>query len=244
VPTIQQPPSTALTLLLIAGTVAFTLTWVLLGFNSDGYSFFDIVVEGYSPISQPISGLGLGKTGPAMNIGFVLYGLTTLAGAVGISRNLGKIDRRAGRTTLVTIGLFGLGAILVGIFTLEQMEMHSLGFLLVLAPILGFTMIGRRLIQQPEWRRLGRSLTRIATPVGLLLVVVFFATFDPEAAGAGEGFAGLSQRALILHLQAWIVTIAWVAMRRFPQASPGHRHAKANLPPRTSKQAPQKAPDR
>ena len=215
-PTNQQSPSTALTKLLIAGTVAFTLTWVLLGFISDGYSFFDIVVEGYSPISQPISGLGLGKTGPAMNIAFVLYGLTALAGAVGISRNLGKIDPRAGRAALVTFGLHGLGAMLVGIFTLEQIDMHSFGFLLTLAPILGFTMIGRRLLQQPEWRRHGRSLIRIATPVGLLLVVVFFATFDPEAAGAGEGFAGLSQRALILHLQAWIVTIGWIAMRRVP----------------------------
>jgi hypothetical protein len=212
----QQSLATALTKWLIAGTVAFTLTWVSLGFVSDGYSFFDIVVEGYSPISQPISGLGLGKTGPAMNIAFVLYGLTTVAGAFGIGRNLGRIDPKAGRTALVTFGLFGLGAILAGIFTLEEMEMHSFGFLLVLAPIVGFTMIGRRLNRQPDWRRLSRSLTRIATPVGLLLVVVFFATFNPEAAGDGEGFAGLSQRALILHLQAWIVAVGWIAMRRVP----------------------------
>jgi hypothetical membrane protein len=213
-PSRQNSLSAAPAILLLLGSVAFTVAWVSLGFISDGYSFFDIVIEDYSPISQPISGLGLGNTGLAMNSAFVLYGLIAVAGAIGISRGLGRVDSRAGRTALVTFGLHGLGAALVGIFTLEQMEMHSFGFLLVLAPIIGFTMIGRRLTPHPEWRTLGQLLTRIATPVGLLLVVVFFATFDPEAAGAGEGFAGLSQRALVIHLQAWIVTIAWTTMRR------------------------------
>lgn len=206
--------STVLPLVFIIGAVLFTLSWLALGFVNDGYTLFDIVIEEYSPISQPISGLGLGATAVAMNTAFVLYGSTASAGAVGISRNLGRIEPRTKRVAAVTFGLHGLGSVLVGIFTLEQMPMHSFGFLLVLAPIVGFGIIGRRLSPHPAWHRLGRLLILVATPVSLLLVVAFFATFNPVAAGSGEGIAGLSQRVLVVHIQAWIIALAWITSRR------------------------------
>jgi hypothetical membrane protein len=202
-------PTSVLPIALIAATAAFTFTWLVLGFVNDGYRFYDIVIEDYSPISQPISGLGLGKTAARMNTAFVIYGSIAIAGAFGISRNLAHIEPRTRQAALWTLGLHGLGAVLVGVFTLEEMPMHSFGFLLVLAPIIGFAIVGRRLRSNDRWRRLSLLLIRVATPVGLLLVVAFFATFNPEAAGSGEGFAGLSQRALIVFVQAWIVAIAW-----------------------------------
>lgn len=210
----SRSASTVLPLAFIIGAVMFTLTWLALGFVNDGYTLFNIVIEDYSPISHPISGLGLGSTAVAMNTAFVLYGLITVAGAVGISLNLGRIEPRTKRTAAVTFGLHGLGAILVGIFTLEQMPMHSFGFLLVLAPIVGFAIIGGRLTTHPPWHRFGRLLILVATPVSLLLIVAFFATFDPVAAGSGEGIAGLSQRVLVVHIQAWIIALAWTTSRR------------------------------
>jgi len=207
------PISSVLPIGLIAATAAFTFTWLVLGFINDGYMFYNIVIENYSPISQPISGLGLGKTAAGMNAAFVIYGSIAIAGAFGISRNLARIEPRTRQAALWTVGLHGFGAVLVGVFTLEEMSMHSFGFLLVLTPIIGFAIVGRRLRSNDDWRRLGLLLTRVATPVGLLLVVAFFATFNPEAAGSGEGFAGLSQRTLIIFVQAWIVAIAWTTRR-------------------------------
>ena len=62
---------------LIMGWVVWgfgSLAWFVLGFLSPGYTIFGTVIAPYSPISQPISGLGLGTTGPFMNAAFVLGG--------------------------------------------------------------------------------------------------------------------------------------------------------------------------
>lgn len=206
--------SQVLPLVYVIAAVLFSLTWIVLGFVNDGYALWDIVIDDYSPISQPISGLGLGNTAMAMNTAFVVYGLIAIAAGFGISRKLAEVEPTTRRPALLTFGLHGLGAVLVGVFTLEDMSLHSLGFLLVLAPIVGFVMIGRRLRPHDRWGRLGQLLTRVATPIGLLLVVGFFATFNPEAAGAGDGYAGLIQRALVLFMQTWLVAIAWASLRR------------------------------
>ena len=193
--------------------VVFTVVWAVLGFFNVGYTLYDTVIEGYSPIHQPISGLGLGSTALAMNTAFVLYGLFSVAGAVATSRLLGAVDARLARPTLVTLGLYGLGGILVGLFTLESMELHSLGFLGVLAPIVGFFVLGRRMAPHTELATLGRSLVRVAVPLSVVLLVVFFASFNPEAAGEGRGIAGLTQRALIIDLQVWIGLVVVAAVR-------------------------------
>ncbi len=179
--------------------------------QSDGYVLFDTVIEDYSAIHQPISGLGLGST--AMNAAFILYGAFALVGAVGTSRLLGRIAATTRRPAMVTLGLHGIGSVLVGVFTLESMEMHALGFLFVLAPIAGFWIIGRRVSLHPELRTAAWALSRIAAPASIVLVAAFFASFDPGAAGEGGGIAGLTQRALILHLQVWLATLIVLAWR-------------------------------
>src|ERR1700719_2319464 len=64
-----------------AGPILFTIAWLVLGFLSPGYSLWGTRIAPYSPISQPLSGLGLGPTGPYMNAAFVLHGLLILAGS-------------------------------------------------------------------------------------------------------------------------------------------------------------------
>lgn len=207
----------------VGAMVVFTLTWTVLGFLNDGYTLFGTVIEDYSPVHQPISGLGLGSTARVMKTAFVLYGLTAVAGAVATSRLLGGVDAALARSALITLGLHGVGAILVGFFTLESMDLHSLGFLGVLTPIVGFFVLGRRMARHTVLATLGRTLIRVAAPISVVLLVAFFASFNPEAAGEGQGIAGLTQRALILNIQVWIGAVIAAAVRhgdRTPTTQP------------------------
>lgn len=191
----------------------FTTAWVVLGVRSDGYTLFGTVIDEYSAVTQPISGLGLGATAAAMNTSFVAYGLLAAVGALPISRRLDRIAPGTQPVAAATLVAHGVGAALCGLFTLEAMTMHSLGFLLVLAPLAGFPLIGRRLHEHPALRRPARLLLWVATPLGLALVVLFLAGFDPAAAGQGQGMAGLTQRALILNIQVGLCVLAWTAAR-------------------------------
>src|SRR5918998_6019931 len=68
----------------VAGPAVFTLAWFILGFLSPGYTIFGTKIAPYSPISQPISGLGMGPTAPFMNAAFVLSGILLMAGVIGV----------------------------------------------------------------------------------------------------------------------------------------------------------------
>src|SRR6266511_1955480 len=78
----------------VAGPVLFTLAWLVLGFLSPGYTIWGTRIAPYSPISQPISGLGMGATAPYMNAAFILARL--LPGQYGAARAyaVGHDDRR------------------------------------------------------------------------------------------------------------------------------------------------------
>ena len=56
----------------VAGPALFTLAWLVLGFLSPGYTIYGTRIAPYSPISQPVSGLGMGVTAPYMNAAFGL----------------------------------------------------------------------------------------------------------------------------------------------------------------------------
>ena len=76
----------------------FTLAWAVLGALSPGYRLFDLVIDPYSPIAQPISGLGLGVTGPYMNAAFIVGGRAGRGGRHRIPRPpvaVAARDRRA-----------------------------------------------------------------------------------------------------------------------------------------------------
>ena len=83
-------PQTArwLALSAVSGSVLFTFSWFILGFVSLGYSLWGIRIAPYSAVSQPISGLGLGITGPVINTAFVLGGILILVGVVGIFQSI------------------------------------------------------------------------------------------------------------------------------------------------------------
>jgi hypothetical protein len=199
----------------VAGPVLFTLAWFVLGFLSPGYTLFGTLIAPYSPLSQPISGLGLGPTGPFMNAAFVLGGLMLLAGVIGVFRTKTATGRPAARWAWAALlALSPLGMVIAGIFTLEAVFAHLIGFLLAVAtPVVSFLAAGWFLRGIALWRRFGNWLL-LGSPLTLVLVVLFFLAFDPAAAGAGVGVAGLTQRVLSVEVHAWFVAMGWLAFLR------------------------------
>ncbi len=198
----------------VAGPVLFTLAWLVLGFLSPGYTIWGTRIAPYSPISQPISGLGMGATAPYMNAAFILGGLLLLAGVIGVPETTNASDRPAfRRASTALLVLTPLGMMIDGIFNLEAMMLHLLGFLLAIGtPVVSFLAVGLYLRGIPRWRRFGGWLL-LGSPLTLLLLVAFFQTFEPTVSGAQHGVAGLIQRLLAIEVLAWFVAMGWLASR-------------------------------
>jgi hypothetical protein len=170
----------------------------------------------YSVISQPLSGLGLGPTGPFMNAVFIVSGLLIVVGAVAVFTAIPELGPAARWIGTVVLALPGLGSVLDGIFTLEHFFLHFVGFGLALTAVVGFPIVGYLLRRVPGWQGFGSWLI-VAGPLTLALTVLYFATFTPTIEGIQHGVAGLTERILVLELQAWYVVIGWVAFRRRDQ---------------------------
>jgi len=199
---------------MVAGSVLFTLAWFVLGFLSPGFTIFGTVIEPYSPISQPLSGLGLGVTGPYMNAAFVLSGLLILVGVIGVFRGMTGLDAAAGRLCTVLLALSPLGMVIDGLFTLESFLLHMLGFLMGSGSlVVSFLFVGRKLRRVPGWERFGSWLI-LASPLTLALFVLSFTTYDQAAAAAGLGIAGLAERILAVEVSSWFVALGWLGFRR------------------------------
>src|SRR6202030_3896924 len=175
----------------VAGPVLFTLGWFVLGFISPGYTMWGTRIAPYSALSQPLSGLGLGPTGPLMNATFILSGLLMMAG--GVFRSIAGLGRTARWLGTTLLALPGLGAVIDGIFNLEHFFLHFVGFGLALTTVVGFPVIGYLLRRIPTWRGFGTWLIA-AGPLTLALTVLYFATFTPTVEGIQHGVAGLTER--------------------------------------------------
>jgi hypothetical protein len=197
----------------VVGPVVFTLGWLILGFLSPGYTMWGVHVAPYSAVSQPLSGLGLGPTGPYMNAAFILSGLLMMAGAVGVFASITELGPVARWTCTVLLAAPGVGAVIDGMFTLESFFFHFIGFGLALTTIVGFPVIGLILRRVPHWRRFATWLV-VAGPLTLALTVLYFMTFTPTIEGIQHGIAGLTERVLVLELDAWYVAIGFLAFRR------------------------------
>lgn len=201
----------------VVGPVLFTLAWLVLGILSPGYTLFGHRFTDYSPVSQPISGLGMGSTAPYMNTAFVVTGLILFAGVIGVFRVLPADRPVLRRWSLALLACTGIGQVLCGIFNLEAMMLHNLGVGLGIGtPVVAFLVAGAYLRGLPDWRRFGTRLL-LGSPLTLALLVAFFATFQPTADGAEHGIAGLVQRLLVLQVHAWFVAMGWLAYRRAGQ---------------------------
>jgi hypothetical protein len=121
----------------------------------------------------------------------------------------------------VLLALPGAGSVGDGLFNLEHFMLHFAGFVLALSVVAGFPIIGLLLRRIPSRRRLG-TLLIAAGPLTLALAVLYFATFTPTVEGIQTGIAGLTERILIVEIQAWYVALGVLAAR---QPAPVHRLA-------------------
>jgi len=214
-----SPPSRAARLAAlgaVAGPILFTLAWFVLGFLSPGYTIYSTRIAPYSPISQPVSGLGMDVTAPYMNAAFVLgAGLLTMIGVAGVFATLrayGGRVRRAVCAGLLCLSPLGLG--LCGIFTIETPLVHLICFLLfVLTPFISFPVAARFLRRVPGWRRFSTALL-IAVPVTAAMLAWFFLSYDQAAITVGQDISGVPERLLLIELQAWFVALGWLGYRR------------------------------
>ena len=199
----------------VAGPALFTLAWFVLGFLSPGMVFAGAPPIPASPITAPISGLGLGPTGPFMNAAFVLGGVLLMAGVLGVFATPGPAGGRAmaRRASAGLLALSGVGMVLAGAFTLESPAPHFVGFLLATGvPIVGFLVAGAFFRGIPGWRRFGTWL-RLGSPLTLALLVLSQITFDQATIEAGRGVAGLTSRLLAVEVLAWFAAMGWLAFR-------------------------------
>lgn len=199
---------------MVAGQVLFTLTWFILGFVSPGFTIFGNLIEPYSAISAPLSGLGLGPTGPFMNAGFVISGLLILVGVIGIFQSIQEMSATARWSCIALFALSPLGMVIDGIYTIESFMPHMAGFLLGTAtPVISFLVAGLLFRRIPNWQRFGNWLF-LASPLTLVLVILSLVTFNQDAVMAGVGVAGLTERILIVELAAWFVAMGWKAFQQ------------------------------
>jgi uncharacterized protein DUF998 len=195
----------------IIGPVLFTLAWVILGALSPGYTAWGTHIAPYSPISQPISGLGLGPTAPFMNAAFVLSGLLMLGGVIGIFQNIREMGALARWSCTVLLALTPLGMVVDGFFTLESILPHTAGFFLgCVTPVLSFAVNGFLLRRTRRFRRFGTWLL-LGSPLTLALTVLYFLTFSPTIAGIRTGVAGLTERLLVVEVFVWFVALGALA---------------------------------
>jgi hypothetical protein len=197
----------------VLGPALITVAWLVLGFLSPGYTMWGVHVAPYSPVSQPISGLGLGPTGPFMNAAFIASGLLLTMGAFGIFQQLPDLSRRSRWIATALWALPGAGSVIDGIFTFEHFLPHLTGFLLLLATVAGFPFTGLVLRRLPEWRSFGTWLI-VAGPLTLALAVLYFATFTPTIQGIQTGVSGLTERIAVSEIGAWYVALGWLVHRR------------------------------
>ncbi len=199
----------------VAGPILLTLAWIVLGLmRPDTKNEWGVSGGIKGMITQPFSGLGLGPNGSLFNAAFLLSGILIIVGVFGVFQAIGPGERPAMRRAGATLlALSGLGGVVCGIFTIESFFLHMTGVLMGIGgPIMGFLATGFFLRDIPRWRRFGNWLF-LGSPLTLLLLVLFFLTFQYETVSAGLGVAGLTERILVIETQAWYVTMGWLAFR-------------------------------
>ena len=194
----------------LVGPAGFTLTWLGLGLSAP------LAVS----LSQPVSGFGIGPFALLMNSAFVVGGLCLLFGLVGIFGLAGgTAPGRLGWSSAALLLLSPVGMMLCGVFTLRAFVPHFVGFIMAcVCPAVSFAVAGLYLRKRPGWRRAGGVLLA-AAPLALLLSGAFLMSFEPQAAGRGEGFAGLIQRALITLVTGAFAFLAWEALNASASAA-------------------------
>jgi hypothetical membrane protein len=180
----------------IAGPVLFTLTFV-------GQELARM--EEYSPLAEQVSALEAGPNGWIQQLNFVVFGILTMAFAIGLHHGL-----RPMRLGVVGPALFfvtGLAAIGAGVFPLREDAAGvtydpgghmPAGMTFFLGSTLALIVISFRVARDPRWRNLRFLIVAVAVAmvVGNVLMVRLVIPDDAPL----HDWAGLGQRILVVGL--------------------------------------------
>jgi len=180
----------------VLGPVLFTLTWV-------AQELFRI--EEYSPIKEPVSALAAGPNGWIQSVNFGVFGVLTMAFAVGLYRV--SHSSRAGVVGSALFLVSGLGLLMAAAFPLREDAAgvtydpggHFIaGITFFTSSALALVVISFALARRAQLRRLATHV-RVAGILMLLSNPVMGILVIPDGAPLHD-WAGLAQRVIVLGL--------------------------------------------
>jgi hypothetical membrane protein len=157
----------------------------------------------YDPLAEPVSALEAGPNGWIQQVNFVVFGLLTIAFAVGLHRGVRPAKRGVAGPALLVVS--GVGLILAAIFPLREDAAgitydpggHIVaGLMFFMTSAVALIVVSRRVARDPRWR----SIATYTLSAGVLALAGFLAggvLFMPDDAPLHD-WIGLYQRALIL----------------------------------------------
>jgi hypothetical membrane protein len=184
----------------------------------------------YDPLAEPVSALAAGPNGWVQNVNFVVFGLLTLAFAVGLHR--GMRPTRVGIAGPALLFISGIGLLLGAAFPLREDAAgvtydpggHIIaGLTFFLSSALGLVVLSRRLTRDARWRSIA-TYTLASGVVALIAFVVGGLFFVPDAALLHD-WAGLHQRVVVL---AVVFPCRIVLSLRLLQVATGRRNKTAS----------------
>jgi hypothetical membrane protein len=178
----------------LIGPILFTVAFVLQGLFR---------LDEYDPVVESVSALEAGPGGWIQQVNFAVFGLLTIAFAVGLHR--GVRPARVGWVGPAILILSGLALLWAAIFPIREDAsgvtlppgLHLVGgFTYFSSAALGLIVLSRRLARDPDWRGLA-FYTLAAGVAGLAGFVAMNVLVRPDAAPL-HAWYGLAQRILLL----------------------------------------------
>lgn len=187
----------------IIGPIFFTLSWMILG----------PLRSGYSSVSQPISALAIGPDGIFMRSAFLLAGLLITVGIIASSKSFfGEIKPSSSWVATILLLLPPIGLFWDGIFTMDNLTLHTLGAQIACGPqLITLPIVGLILRRLPKWRRLGTWMAILSGPLMLISTIGFMTSVPLSQMATGGEHYGLWQRACTISAYGWYVAIGCVA---------------------------------
>ncbi len=193
----------------IVGPILFTLAFTVQGFFR---------LDEYSPVAETVSALEAGPGGWVQQVSFVVFGLLTIAFAIGL--HLGVRPARAGWVGPAILILCGVALLWAAVFPLRENAagvtlppgLHLVGGLTYfLSSAVWLIVVSRRLAGDPKWR----SLAAYSLASGITILVLFVANgalVIPDDAPL-HPYAGLVQRAVLAVLFPCMIVLALRLLR-------------------------------
>jgi hypothetical membrane protein len=177
----------------------------------------------YSPVAEPVSALEAGPGGWVQQANFVVFGLFTIAFAIGM--HFGVRPAPFGIVGPLQLAVSGVGLVLAAVLPLREDAAgvtydpggHIVaGVLFFATSSIGLVVLSRRLRRDPRWQGVA-AYTLVAGLTALAGFVVAAAAVMPDDAPLHD-YAGLYQRVLILTV---LFPARVVLARRLLQVSRG-----------------------